>query len=81
MIHSQCFSMFTFIPVPSGYFLFFDASSPRKPSFKAEIVSPIFNTTGSCMRFKYNVNGDANGILKVVVKTSAGGETTLIELM
>ena len=40
----------------------------------------MFNTEGSCMRFKYNVDGDANGILRAVLKTSAGGETTLIEL-
>ena len=40
----------------------------------------MFNTAGACMRFKYNVNGDANGMLKAVVKTSAGGETTLLEL-
>ena len=39
------------------------------------------NSVGTCMRFKHNVNGDANGILKAVLKTAAGGETTLIELM
>ena len=38
------------------------------------------NTVGTYMRFKYNVNGEANGTLKAVVKTSSGGETTLIEL-
>ena len=64
----------------SGYYLFFDASSPINPTQKAEIMTPEFNSAGVCVRLRYSVNGDAAGELKISTRDSSGSDTLLLTL-
>ena len=67
----------------SGYYLFIEASSPRRPGDKARLVSEQFNNRGStprCFTFWYHMYGSAIGKLRVFSKIQNGRETLLWNL-
>ena len=39
--------------LPSGHFIFFEASHPAVPGHRARIASPVLNSTGNTCQFRF----------------------------
>ena len=61
--------------------MFMEASFPRRPGDKARLYSERFQATsiGGCIKFWYHMYGASVGTLNVLVKTSAGNRSEVIE--
>lgn len=58
--------------------MYIEASSPRRPGQKAQLLSPIYNPSNqpSCLKFWYNMHGRTMGSL--VVYTVIGGVSSQV---
>ncbi|XP_013393211.1 MAM and LDL-receptor class A domain-containing protein 1 [Lingula anatina] len=56
-----------------GYYMYVEASSPRKNGDKAQLVSPVYSTTTQyqCLQFWYHMFGRNIGTLNVYLKVGA----------
>ncbi|CAB4045387.1 MAM and LDL-receptor class A domain-containing 2-like, partial [Paramuricea clavata] len=56
-------NVFEFVPT-SGWYLYIEASSPRRPNDKARLISPSTAETKSCLLFFYHMYGHDVGKLQ-----------------
>ncbi|CAF3694948.1 unnamed protein product, partial [Didymodactylos carnosus] len=60
--------------LPSGHFIFLEASFPSVEGDRARVASPVFNNSGGCeFRFFYHLYGSEIGVLNVYTRTTVGG--------
>ncbi|UJR31098.1 hypothetical protein I4U23_018606, partial [Adineta vaga] len=66
--------------LPSGHFIFLEASYPANEGERARVASPVINSTGfSCeFRFYWHMYGEHIGALNVYTRSTYGGEMSKI---
>ena len=58
----------------TGYYMYIEASSPRKKGDNAMLASAVFKPTSTCqLRFFYHMYGSHIGTLNVYTRTSTSG--------
>jgi len=68
---------------PTGFYLYFESSTPNYPNVNSYLLTPIFDLTTNqfpVMEFWYNMYGSDMGTLKMQVSTD-GGNTWSLNLM
>lgn len=62
-----------------GKYIYIESSAPRRRNDKARIDSPLYPaTTGSCLKFWFNMYGRSVGFLQVYVKPSGASNGRMI---
>ncbi|CAF4949732.1 unnamed protein product, partial [Rotaria magnacalcarata] len=66
--------------LPSGHFIFLEASYPAVKGERARVLSPVMNNTGGGCRFRFywHLYGEDIGELNVYTRTANGGPMNLI---
>ena len=57
-------------PSLTGYYLYAEASRPRRPGHRARLLSPVV-TGRTCVAFQFNMHGKDMGTLKVYRKVGS----------
>jgi len=69
IISFLCYVPFLYSPLFPGYYIFAEASSPRKQGDKAWISSPTYpSTKGKCVSFWYHMLGTGEVIFSYIFK-------------
>lgn len=62
-----------------GYYIYTEASNPRRPNDKARLLSPVYpQTSGECLKFYYNMNGRTMGTFNIYTADTSGNLGTPI---
>ncbi|CAF0847412.1 unnamed protein product, partial [Rotaria sordida] len=66
--------------LPSGHYIYLEASYPAVKGDQARIASPVMNSTGSSCRFRFywHMYGEDIGALNVYTRTTYGGQMNKI---
>ena len=56
-----------FTSLPPGYYIYAEASNPRRPGDRARLLSPLM-TGDTCVAFRFNMHGSQMGTLRVYGK-------------